>query len=79
VAASDLILVMDVPQLVALLRRFPEAGGKTFLFTCLAPDVPLEVKDPVNGNRSMFDACFDHITRAAAPLVGAITARNDTT
>jgi protein-tyrosine-phosphatase len=72
IAASDLILVMDVWQLVELLRRFPEARQKTFLFTCLAPNVPLEVEDPVNGDRAMFEACFDHITRAAAPLVHAI-------
>jgi protein-tyrosine phosphatase len=72
VAASDLILVMDVWQLVELLRRFPEARQKTFLFTCLAPYVPLEVEDPVNGDRAMFEACFDHIARAAAPLVHAI-------
>ena len=76
VAASDLILVMDVWQLVELLRRFPEARDKTFLFTCLAPGVPLEVQDPVNGDRAMFEACFDHITQAAAPLVRAISAHD---
>jgi len=76
VAASDLILVMDVWQLVELVRRFPEAREKTFLFTCLAPGVPLEVQDPVNGDRAMFEACFDHITRAAAPLVHAIKAHD---
>jgi L-malate glycosyltransferase len=74
VAAADVILVMDVCQLVELVRRFPEAREKTFLFTCLAPDVPLEVNDPINGDRAMFEACFDHITRAAAPLVHAIKA-----
>jgi len=76
VAASDLILVMDVWQLVELLRRFPEARDKTFLFTCLAPGVPLEVQDPVNGDWAMFEACFDHITQAAAPLVRAISAHD---
>jgi protein-tyrosine-phosphatase len=76
VAASDVILVMDVWQLVELVRRFPEARQKTFLFTCLAPEVPLEVNDPINGDRAMFEACFDHITRAAAPLVHAIKAHD---
>ena len=72
VAASDLILVMDVWQLVELVRRFPEARQKTFPFTCLAPNVPLEVEDPINGDRAIFEACFDHIARAAAPIVRAI-------
>jgi glycosyltransferase involved in cell wall biosynthesis/protein-tyrosine-phosphatase len=76
VAASDLILVMDVWQLVELVRRFPEARDKTFLFTCFAPDVPLEVEDPIYGDRAMFEACFDHIVRAASPLVHAITAND---
>jgi protein-tyrosine phosphatase len=76
VAASDVILVMDVWQLVELVRRFPEAREKTFLFTCLAPEVPLEVNDPVNGDRAMFEACFNHIARASAPLVRAIKAHD---
>ena len=76
VAASDLILVMDVWQVVELVRRFPEAREKTVLFTCLAPGVPLEVEDPVNGDRPVFEACFDHIARAAAPLVQAMRADN---
>jgi protein-tyrosine-phosphatase len=76
VAASDLILVMDVWQVVELVRRFPEAREKTLLFTCLAPEVPLEIKDPVNGDRPVFEACFDHIARAAAPLVQSMKAHN---
>ncbi len=76
VAASDLILVMDVWQVVELVRRFPDARGKTVLFTCLAPKAPLEIEDPVNGNRPVFEACFDHIARAAAPLVQAMNAHN---
>jgi len=74
VSASDVILAMDVWVLVELVRRFPDAREKTFLFTCLAPEVPLEVNDPINGDRAMFEACFDHITRAAASLVHAIKA-----
>jgi hypothetical protein len=65
---------MDVPQVADLTQRFPYAREKTFLFTCLAPEVPLEVKDPVNGAPPMFDACFDHITRAAAAIVRALEA-----
>jgi protein-tyrosine phosphatase len=76
VAASDLILVMDVWLVVELVRRFPEARGKTVLFTCLAPEVPLEVRDPVNGDPPVFEACFDHIARAAAPLVQSMKAHH---
>ena len=76
VAASDLILVMDVWQVVELVRRFPDAREKTVLFTCLAPKLPLEVEDPVNGDRPVFEACFDHIARAAGPLVHAMSVHN---
>jgi glycosyltransferase involved in cell wall biosynthesis/protein-tyrosine-phosphatase len=74
VAMSDLILVMDIPQLVTLRRRFPEARQRTFLLTCLAPDTPLEVADPVDGDEGMFHRCFEHITRATRPVVRAIAA-----
>jgi protein-tyrosine-phosphatase len=75
VAESDLILVMDIPQLVTLRQRFPEAGTRTFLLTCLAPDTPLEVADPVDGDDLLFRGCFDHITRATRPLIRAFAAR----
>ena len=71
VAQSDLIFVMDIPQLVTLRRRFPEAGTRTFLLTCLAPDTPLEVADPVDGDDAVFGGCFEHITRATRPLIRA--------
>lgn len=71
VAGSDVIFVMDIPQLVTLRRRFPEAGSRTFLLTCLAPDTPLEVADPVDGDDAVFRGCFDHITRATRPLIRA--------
>jgi len=41
--------------------------------TSLAPDTPLEVRDPVDGDESVFHACFDHITRAVRPLAGVLT------
>jgi glycosyltransferase involved in cell wall biosynthesis/protein-tyrosine-phosphatase len=73
VAASDVIFVMEIPQLLALRRRFPEARDKTFLLSCLAPETPLEIRDPVDGDESVFQACFDHITRAVRPVVGALS------
>jgi len=69
VATSDAIFVMDVPQLLTMRRRFPDARGKTFLLTALAPDVPLEIDDPVNGDLPVFGTCFDHISRAVDPIV----------
>jgi protein-tyrosine phosphatase len=74
VAASDAIFVMDVPQLVEVQRRFPEARAKTFLLTCLAPDAPLEICDPYAGGESQFYACFGHISRAVRPIVNALAA-----
>jgi protein-tyrosine-phosphatase len=69
VAESDVILVMDVPQLVVLRKRFPEASARTFLLTCLAPETPLEVGDPVQGDEEVFELCFNHISTATGPIV----------
>jgi protein-tyrosine phosphatase len=73
VARSDVIFVMDVPQLLVLRQRFPEARARTFLLSSLAPETPLEIRDPVDGDESVFEACFDHITRAAGPVIGALS------
>jgi protein-tyrosine-phosphatase len=69
VAQSDVIFVMDVAQLVSLRRRFPDAAARTFLLSCLAPAVPLEVADPVDGDAACFHTCFDHISGAVRPIV----------
>lgn len=74
VANADVIFVMDVPQLVALRRRFPDAHPKTFLMTCLAPDAPLEIADPVDGDESRFEACFDELAGAVPPLIRGLGA-----
>jgi L-malate glycosyltransferase len=75
VTRSDVIFVMDIPQLLVLRQRFPEARRKTFLLSSLAPETPLEVRDPIDGDDSMFQACFDHITRAVRPMVGVLAQR----
>jgi L-malate glycosyltransferase len=72
VAASDVIFVMDIPQLLTMRKRFPEARGKTFLLSCLACDARLEIRDPVDGDEACFHACFDHICRAVRPIVGTL-------
>jgi protein-tyrosine phosphatase len=75
VSDADVVFVMDVPQLAAMRRRFPAARHKTFLLSCLAPDTPLEVRDPVMGGQAICQNCFDHINRAVRPLVDALSHR----
>ena len=72
VAKSDVIFVMEIEHLVSMRRRFPEARSKTFLLSCLAPETPLEIRDPFGGDESLFRACYDHITCAVRPLAGVI-------
>jgi len=74
VAASDVIFVMDVPQIVAMRERFPDASGKTFLLTCLAPELPLEIEDPVNRGEAAYHACYEHISRAVRPIIRTLAA-----
>ncbi len=69
VAQADAILVMDVGQRLAICRMHPAAASKTFLLTSLAADTPLEVGDPIDGDASVFQTCYEHITRAVQPLV----------
>jgi protein-tyrosine-phosphatase len=69
VAASDVIFVMDVDQLRAIQRRFPQARGKAFLLALLAPASPLEVEDPFDQDASVFESCFAHISASVRPLV----------
>ena len=75
VASADVILVMDVPQLIAMRRRFPDARNRTFLLTCLAHETALEVRDPIDGDELVCGACFQHISQAVRPVVGALLDR----
>jgi glycosyltransferase involved in cell wall biosynthesis/protein-tyrosine-phosphatase len=72
IAASDVIFVMDIPLLIAMRQRFPEARERVFLLTCLNAHVPLEIRDPIDGDESRFQACFDHICEAVQPIVAAL-------
>jgi protein-tyrosine-phosphatase len=76
VKTADVVLVMEVSQLVVVGRRFPGARRKTFLLSCLAPDVPMEVEDPAGKDEVAVDACLDHIARALKPLIDIITDRD---
>lgn len=74
VATSDVIFVMDVPQLAEIRQRFPEARAKTFLLASLAPNTPLEIRDPVHGDQPLYMACYEHIARAVDPIACALGA-----
>jgi protein-tyrosine-phosphatase len=72
IAASDVIFVMDIPLLMAMRQRFPDARDKVFLLTCLNAHAPLEVRDPIDGDESRFQRCFDQICEAVQPIVAAL-------
>jgi glycosyltransferase involved in cell wall biosynthesis/protein-tyrosine-phosphatase len=75
VAASDVIFLMEADHVVTMRRRFPEAAGRIFLLTCLAPGISLEIADPFDGAASQFHACFDQISRAASPIIRTLRDR----
>ena len=74
--AADVVLVMEVPQLIAVIRRFPRVRRRTFLLSSLAPDVPLEIEDPAGKEETAVDACLDHIARALKPVIAIMTDRD---
>lgn len=72
VAASDVIFVMEIPQLLEVRRRFPGAYSRTFLLTCLAPRTPLEILDPFDQDEPVFRTCFDDISRATDAIADCL-------
>ena len=62
VASSDLILVMDDGHLERLLRRHPEARGKTFKLGKWLGDK--NIVDPYLRDDDFFNLVFDEIDRA---------------
>ena len=75
VAASDVIFVMDLAQLREMQRRYPASRGKTFLLTSLAPDWPLEVRDPFAQHDSVFQASYEHIAASVWPVARLLSGR----
>lgn len=69
VSAATVIWVMQAWQRRALLRRYPEASGKTFLL-CDDQDVP----DPVNQSPRFFQAVWSQIDLAAQRWVATLLA-----
>jgi protein-tyrosine phosphatase len=74
VAASDVIFVMDISQIAEMRERFPDASGKTFLLTCLAPELTLEIADPIDRDEAAYHECYEHIARAVRPIIRALAA-----
>lgn len=68
VESADVIFAADLLQLTAIKRQFPQARNTTWLFSCLAPATPLEVRDPIDGDERVFAACFIHILDAIHPI-----------
>lgn len=75
VKAADVVFVMEVSQLVAMTRRFWSARRKTFLLTCLAPEVPMDIEDPAGKPDAAVDACVDHVAQALKPLIDVFAGR----
>jgi protein-tyrosine phosphatase len=73
--AADVVFVMEVAQLVTVARQFPMARHKTFLLTCLAPDVPMDIADPAGQPDAVVDACLDLVARAVQPVVAVLGRR----
>jgi protein-tyrosine phosphatase len=77
--AADVVFVMEVAHLVAVTRQFPTARRKTFLLTCLAPHLPMDIEDPAGKPDEAVDACLDDVTRALEPILEELTAREAAT
>lgn len=62
VAGTDLLLVMDDGHLERLLRRYPEARGKTFKLGKWLGDK--DIVDPYLRNAAFFGLVYDEIDKA---------------
>lgn len=71
-ASADLVLVMGLDHLATIRREYGHVHRRTFLLSCLAPDVSLEIDDPIGHGDAAFDACFGHIAKAVAPIVAVL-------
>ena len=75
VRTADIVLIMELSQAVAVTRRFPRARRKTFLLSCLAPEVPMDIEDPAGKDDATVDACLDHVARALKPVIEILADR----
>ena len=75
VRRADVVLIMELSQAVAVTRRFPRARRKTFLLSCLAPEVPMDIEDPAGKDDATVDACLDHVAQALKPVIEILAHR----
>ena len=75
VRRADVVLIMELSQAIAVTRRFPRARRKTFLLSCLAPEVPMDIADPAGKDDATVDACLDHVARALKPVIEILAHR----
>jgi len=71
-ARADLVFGMEVSHLLLLCKRFPGARRKGFLLSCLCPETPLEISDPIQKDETEFTECFEQIIRALEPITLAL-------
>jgi len=77
--SADVVFVMEVAHLVAVTRRYPTARRKTFLLTCLAPDVPMDIEDPAGKPDAEVDGCLDLVARAVKQIIDVLGHRESAT
>ena len=75
VRRADVVLIMELSQAIAVTRRFPRARRKTFLLSCLAPEVPMDIEDPAGKDDATVDACLDHVAQALKPVIEILAHR----
>lgn len=63
VEESDLLLVMTAAHRRALLRQFPQASDKVALLKEFASGRPGDVDDPFGGPASVYEDCFEELSR----------------
>jgi protein-tyrosine-phosphatase/predicted ATP-grasp superfamily ATP-dependent carboligase len=70
---ADLIVAMDLHNLRALRRRFPEAAARTFLLGLFAPDGPALVRDPFWLEAGEARQVYEELAAAVEGLVSTIS------
>jgi protein-tyrosine phosphatase len=74
VAASDLIVVMDVRQCRAIKQRFEPPQGSVLLLGDLDPE-PIQrrtILDPINQSEAFFESVYTRVDRCVAALAEAL-------
>ena len=76
VMKADVILVMEVAHIRQLLKKFPDAGGKTFLLGHFAQEKPItDIRDPYGGTPEEFYRCYRCLVEACQGLLVQLQAK----